>query len=228
MPRETKETKRARARRIVRALRALYPDSRCSLDFRNPFELVIAVILSAQCTDATVNKVTPGLFARWPTPQALADAPQAEVERVVRPTGYYSAKARNIRGAAAMIAERHGGRVPETMEELVELPGVGRKTANVVLWNAHGKNEGIAVDTHVLRIAKRLALATTERPEKTERELADLVPRNEWGHLTHLLIDHGRAVCVARSPRCESCRIAALCPTGPRVLAARAAARTRS
>ena len=201
-----------RARAIYGKLRKLYPDAGCSLAHSDPFQLLVATILSAQCTDARVNMVTPNLFAKYPTPQAMADARQADLERLIRSTGFYRNKAKSIRGACRAIVEQYGGAVPDSMDALVQLPGVARKTANVVLGNAMGKAEGIAVDTHAARLSKRLAFSGQSDPVKIERDLMELFTRRTWTLLTHLLIHHGRAVCDARRPLCEQCTLATLCP----------------
>lgn len=182
------------------------------LNHADPFQLLVAVILSAQNTDANVNKITPALFARWSTPQAFLDAPPGELEEMIRSAGYYNQKARSIRGMCAALLEHHGGQVPRTMDEMLALPGVARKTANVVLSQAFGIHEGIAVDTHVLRVAWRLGLTDHGDAVKVERDLLALVPKARRGIVTNLLILHGRATCVARTPRCGSCAIADLCP----------------
>jgi endonuclease-3 len=203
---------RRRARRICGRLAETYPEAACSLVFDGPYQLLIATILSAQCTDRRVNAVTGPLFARWPGPADLAEAPLAAIERVVRSTGFYRAKARNIRGCAAALVERHGGVVPARLEELVRLPGVGRKTANVVLGSAMGRASGIVVDTHVGRLSRRLGLTAALDPVKVERDLVGIVPRRHWIALSHWLIEHGRAVCRSRRPRCEGCVLARMCP----------------
>ncbi len=210
---ESREHRRARAARIAAQLARHYPGARCSLDFRSPLELLVATILSAQCTDERVNRVTPALFARYPTASAFAAADPAELEAIIRPTGFFRSKARSIRGAAAAIAGRHGGEVPRTMEELVALPGVGRKTANVVLGNAFGV-PGIVVDTHVGRVARRLRLTRATDPVRAEADLAELFPPRRWTALSHELIAHGRAVCRAPTPRCGECFLGRdLCPS---------------
>lgn len=211
MSRETEAERRQRARRIVRRLAAAYPDARCALDFRNPFELLVATILSAQCTDKKVNEVTPALFARYPTPEALAAAPPADVERMIRPTGFYRQKTRAIQASARDLAERFHGRVPRTMDELLTLHGVARKTANVVLGNAFGV-PALAVDTHMKRVNTRLGLTEQEDPVRIERDLAALIPETEWTAYSHRVIHHGRVCCQARRPRCEACPLAADCP----------------
>jgi endonuclease-3 len=181
------------------------------LRYASEFQLLVAVILSAQTTDVGVNKVTPILFERFPTPQTLADADPAKVEEIVHPTGFFRNKTKNIMGAARTIVAEFDGCVPDTMEELLTLPGVARKTANIVLYNAFGKSEGIAVDTHVFRLAHRLGLSSEEDPNKVERDLMALLPREEWGPLTYRLIEHGRAICDAKRPICGQCVLAELC-----------------
>lgn len=198
---------------ILEALRTAYPDAHCALDHRTPFELLVATILSAQCTDVRVNMVTPALFARYPTARALAGADQEELEGLIRSTGFFRAKARNLIGMAQALVADHGGAVPASMEALRILPGVGRKTANVVLGNAFGLNEGVTVDTHVTRLATLLRLTTHHDPVKIERDLMRLVPRSDWTLVSHLLISHGRAVCIARRPRCAACVLRSLCPS---------------
>ncbi|RMH05487.1 MAG: endonuclease III [Planctomycetota bacterium] len=210
-PRESLAARRRRAAAILAALRRLYPRSRTALDWRDPFQLLVATILSAQCTDERVNQVTPALFRAFPDPASLAAAGQEEVEELIRPTGFFRNKARNLRGAAAAIVERHGGRVPETMEELLALPGVARKTANCVLGTAFGRNEGVVVDTHVGRLARRLGLSREKDPVKVERDLMKLFPRDSWTRLSHMLIDHGRTVCRARKADCDACYLVDLC-----------------
>lgn len=202
-----------RAAEIHRRLLALYPDAHCELDYGNPFELAVATILSAQCTDKRVNLVTPELFRRWPTPAALAKAPRAEIERVIQSTGFFRNKAKSLAGFAKGLVERHGGEVPAAMDALVALPGIGRKTANVVLGNAFGRNEGIVVDTHVQRLSKRFGLTRHGDPVKVERTLMPLFPRESWTMLSHLMIWHGRRVCDARKPRCGECALADICPS---------------
>ena len=204
---------RRRTRTIVSRLKREYPDAHCELDYRTPFELLVATILSAQCTDARVNLVTPALFARYPTPAALAAARQEDVEALIRSTGFFRNKARSLIGMAQALAAGHAGAVPSTMVELQVLPGVGRKTANVLLGNAYGKNEGITVDTHVARLATLLGLTRETTPEKIEKDLMALVPRKDWTLFSHLLIWHGRRVCIARRPRCEVCVLNRICPS---------------
>ena len=204
----------ARARAVIRRLRAEYPQAGCSLTFRSPWELLVATILSAQCTDRRVNQVTPDLFARFPTPQAFAEAQQSDVEESIRSTGFFRNKAKSLVGAGRCILHEFGGEVPRTLEELKRVPGAGRKTANVVLGNAYGIAEGIAVDTHASRLSIRLGLTDTREPIKAERQLMQIVPRREWTDWTHLLIAHGREVCIARTPYCDRCVLLDLCPTG--------------
>jgi len=202
LPRVDTAQKR-RARRILEALRKRYPQARCALNYRSPHELLVATILSAQCTDAAVNKATPALFARFPRPGDYAKASPEEIEPYVRSLGFFRNKARAIHEAMKAICEQHGGEVPQTMEELLQLRGVARKTANVVLGNAFGKNEGMVVDTHIARLAKRFGLAPKDAtPERIEKQLMALFPRDSWTELSHMLIAHGRAVCRARGARC--------------------------
>jgi endonuclease-3 len=207
-----------RARKIVNRLKKAYPDARCSLNHANPLELLVATILSAQCTDERVNLVTAELFGKYRLPEDYAAVAQEELELDIRSTGFFRNKAKSIRGACKLIAEQYGGRVPETMEELLELPGVARKTANVVLGNAFGVSSGVVVDTHVSRLSQRLALTRETQPEKIERDLCELVPRADWIELPHLLISHGRAVCKARTPLCAECFLLELCPTGKEIM----------
>jgi endonuclease-3 len=203
---------RAQANAVWKGLAALYPDAHCELDHRSPWELLVATILSAQCTDKRVNMVTPNLFAAYPTPAELAGASPEDVERIVKSTGFFRAKSRALIGVASALVHSHQGSVPRDMSQLVVLPGVGRKTANVVLGNAFGVNEGVVVDTHVARLARRLGLTTESDPVKIERDLMALFPRERWTLLSHLLIWHGRRLCDARKPRCESCPLARICP----------------
>jgi endonuclease-3 len=203
----------SQAREIRRRLLAAYPDARCELDFTTPLQLVVATVLSAQCTDKRVNMVTPVLFARYPDAFALARADLSDLEEIVKSTGFYRNKAKSILGLARVLVERHGGEVPRTMEELVVLPGVGRKTANVVLGNAFGINEGIVVDTHVARLSARLGLTRERDAVKIEQALIPLFPRDSWTMLSHLMIWHGRRVCDARKPRCTECSLRDICPS---------------
>jgi endonuclease III len=202
-----------RACDAMRRLGALYPDAHIALRFDDPWHLLVAVILSAQTTDVGVNKVTPKLFARFPGPEDLADADVEEVEAIVRPTGFYHNKTKSIMGAARMVAAEFGGSVPDTMDDLMRLPGVARKTANIVIANAYGKVEGIAVDTHVFRLAHRLGLTTADDPDKVERDLCALLPRSDWYAVNYRFIDHGRAVCTAKRPACGACVLSDICPS---------------
>jgi endonuclease-3 len=202
-----------RAPEILARLRVTYPDARCALEHRDAFELLCATILSAQCTDARVNLVTPALFAAYPTPAALAQARPAEVEAIVKSTGFFRNKTRSLIGMAQALVADHGGEVPRTMEELRVLPGVGRKTANVILGNAYQINDGITVDTHVARLSRLLGLTRQSDPVKIEQDLMPLFPREQWALLSHLLIFHGRQVCIARRPRCGDCVLSDLCPS---------------
>jgi endonuclease-3 len=201
------------ARTIDRRLAKAYPDARCSLDHSSPFELLVATILSAQCTDERVNMVTPALFRRFPTPEHFAAATTEEIEEHVRSTGFFRNKTRSIKGAATLIAERFGGRVPDTMEEILTLPGVARKTANVVLGTAYGQASGVVVDTHVQRVSRRLGLTSERDPAKIERDLMALLPPAVWVGFSHRVIQHGRRVCAARRPRCSECSLSDLCPS---------------
>jgi endonuclease-3 len=198
---------------ILRELERLYPKADCQLERRNPFELLCATILSAQCTDERVNRVTPSLFARFPTPAALAAAPTPVLEELVRSTGFFRNKAKNLRGAAHVLDEKWGGEVPRSMDELLELPGVARKTANVVLGTAFDIAAGVVVDTHVARLAGRLGLSRETAPEKIERDLMAIIPRERWILFSHQLIWHGRRVCQARKPNCDGCPLAPHCPS---------------
>lgn len=214
---ETIEAKKKRAGRLLTALKKVYPEADCALTHHDPFQLIIATILSAQSTDDTVNKVTPVLFAKYPTPRALADAPREDVEAIVHPTGFFRQKAKSIQGTAAAVADQFDGRVPKTIEELTSLPGVARKTANVVLGTAFGINEGVVVDTHIGRLATRLALTWTSKNDKDavkiERDLMEIIPQKEWTYIGHALIWHGRKVCSARKPNCINCTLAKNCPS---------------
>jgi len=203
----------ALATEIQRRLAEAYPDAHCELDHRNAFELAVATVLSAQCTDKRVNMVTPELFRRWPTPAALAEASLEEIEDVIRSTGFYRNKAKSIQGLARALMADHGGEVPAAMDALVVLPGIGRKTANVVLGNAFGLNEGIVVDTHVARLSARFGLTRETDAVRIERALMPLFARETWAQLSHLLIWHGRRVCDARRPRCGDCLLNDLCPS---------------
>ena len=204
---------KAHARVILDRLLAAYPDAHCALAFRNAFELLGATILSAQCTDKRVNMVTPALFTRYPDASALADAQQSDVEDLIRTTGFFRNKARSLVGMAAGLVERHGGNVPADMDALVRLPGVGRKTANVILGNAFSRNDGIVVDTHVTRVSNRLGLVSSTDAVKIEQVLMPLFPQERWTILSHLFIEHGRQVCHARTPLCGECVLADICPS---------------
>jgi len=212
MPRESKETKAARTQSIMAGLQKAYPDAHCELDHSNPLELLIATILSAQCTDKRVNLVTAELFRKYRSAVDYARARTAELEEDIKTTGFYRNKTKSIQACCRNIVERHNGEVPRTMEELTELGGVGRKTANVVLGNAFGLNAGIVVDTHVARLANRLGLTSEKDPEKTEQALMKLVDQSQWMMFSHWLIWHGRRRCFARKPDCEQCEIKKLCP----------------
>lgn len=213
MPRESKKARRERAGEVQALLRAEYPDAHCELNFEDPFQLGVATILSAQTTDVRVNMVTPVLFARYPDAEALANAAQEDVEEIVRTTGFFRNKAKNIIGFARGLMGDHDGEVPRTLDELAALPGVGRKTANVVLGNAFGIDEGVVVDTHVKRLSTLMRFTREKTPEKIERDLMELFPQDGWTLLSHLLIWHGRRVCDARKPACEACVVSHLCPS---------------
>lgn len=218
MSKERLADKEARAGRIIRGLQATYPQARCELNYSNPLELLIATILSAQCTDKQVNIVTEALFKKYRSARDYAEAAPADLEGDIRRIGLYRNKAKNIKAACQALVEKHGGAVPRTMPELTELDGVGRKTANVVLGNAFGINEGIVVDTHVARLSRRLGLSAQAAPEKIEVDLQRLVPQKTWTLFSHLLIWHGRRRCAARSPDCEHCEIISDCPAGRKAL----------
>ncbi len=211
--RESAAARRERAAEIYDLLLAEYPGAKCALDHASPFELAVATILSAQCTDARVNMVTPELFRRYPDPEALSAALPEELEEVIRSTGFFRNKTRNLIGMAAALVEEHGGELPRNMKELSALPGIGRKTANVVLGNAFGIDEGVVVDTHVKRLSRRLGFTAEATPEKIEKELMALFPRRVWTMLAHLLIWHGRRVCNARRPLCNRCPVSHRCPS---------------
>ena len=212
MPRESHAAKLDRTQKIISALKQIYPDAHCELNFSNPLQLLIATILSAQCTDKRVNLVTAELFKKYHTARDFAEAPLAEIEESVKSTGFFRNKAKNIKGCCAALVERFGGEVPRTMDELHALAGVGRKTANVVLGNAFGINVGVVVDTHVTRLANRLGLAKGTDAVKLEQELVTLVPQQDWTLFSHWLIWHGRRRCAARKPDCANCEIKNLCP----------------
>src|SRR5260370_3396158 len=207
-------TTRERVAQLLKVLPQVYPGAHCDLDFRNPLQLLVATILSAQCTDKRVNMVTPALFKKYRRAKDYANASQAEFENAIKSTGFFRNKTKSIRAAMRAIAEGHGGKVPDTMEELRELPGVGRKTANVVLGNAFEKNEGIVVDTHIARLSQRLGLTKQKDAEKIERDLMKLIPRERWTDWSHWVIWHGRRRCYARKPDCSQCEILRLCPSG--------------
>lgn len=209
-------TREERAFILYQRLKTIYPKTHCTLVYHSPFELLVATILSAQCTDRQVNLVTPKLFEGLRTVHAFAEVSQERLESLIRSTGFFRRKAKNIRAAAREILERHSGRVPKTLETLVTLPGVGRKTANVVLGNAFRRNEGIAVDTHVARLSKRLELTSHSNPVKIERDLMKLLPRKQWSDFSHQLILHGRGCCTARKPSCFTCQLRDACPSSNR------------
>ena len=202
-----------RTRKIINLLRKEYPDAHCSLNYSTPLELLVATILSAQCTDERVNIVTADLFRKYRSCEDYLRVSQSELESDIRSTGFYRNKAKAIQGACRMISENHGGRVPDALEELTALPGVARKTANVVLGNAFGIASGVVVDTHVARLSERLGLTAQKQPEKIERDLMELVPKKDWIAFSHLLIYHGRNVCKARKPLCDECALERLCPS---------------
>lgn len=201
-----------RAGKIAKALTRAYPDAVCALEHQDPFQLLVATILSAQCTDERVNMVTPGLFCKYPTAEKLARSSQSDVERIVKSTGFFRAKAKSLRGMATRLVEEFGGVLPRTVEELTTLPGVGRKTANVLLGTAYGIAAGVVVDTHVKRITHLLGLTRHTDPEKVERDLMELLPKSEWVNFSHRLIHHGRRICIARRPKCPECPLLKLCP----------------
>ncbi len=211
--RESRATRQARTREIIARLKAQYPDAHCSLDHRNPFELTVATILSAQCTDERVNMTTPALFARFPDAESMAGARTEELEGLVKSTGFFRNKAKSLLGMAQHLLDHHDGEVPAEMDALVQLPGVGRKTANVVLGNAFNRNEGVVVDTHVTRLSTRLGLTKSGDAVAIEQDLIPLVPREDWTIFSHLLIYHGRAVCKAPTPRQDDCVLCDICPS---------------
>jgi endonuclease-3 len=211
-------TARERVKQLLKVWPRVYPNAHTELDFKTPLELLIATILSAQCTDKRVNMVTPMLFKKYRSAKDYASAPPGELENAIKSTGFFNSKAKSIRGATSTIAEKFGGKVPNSMEELRELPGVGRKTANVVLGNAFGINEGIVVDTHVIRLSQRLGLTKQKDPEKIEQDLMKLVPQKFWAIWSHWLIWHGRRRCYARKPGCRSCEVFKLCPSGKKFI----------
>ena len=211
-------TARERVANLLKIWPKVYPDAHTELNFKTPLELLIATILSAQCTDKRVNMVTPALFKKYRSAKDYAGAPPGELENAIKSTGFFNSKARSIRGATRTIAEKFGGKVPNSMEHLRELPGVGRKTANVVLGNAFGINEGIVVDTHVIRLSQRLGLTKQKDPEKIEQDLMKLVPQKFWAIWSHWLIWHGRRRCYARKPDCQNCEVFKLCPSGKKFI----------
>jgi endonuclease-3 len=209
-----------RVRAILPILKKTYPDAKCSLDFKTPLELLVATILSAQCTDDRVNIVTKTLFKKYKSAKDYANVPAEELEKDIQSTGFYRNKTKSIRAMAASLLEKHGGKVPQTMDELTALAGVGRKTANVVLGNAFGQNVGITVDTHVTRLSQRLGLTKETDAVKIEQDLIPLVPQQDWALWSHLLIAHGRAICQARKPRCQECPLLPHCPAGQKLVKA--------
>jgi endonuclease-3 len=217
-----KAAEKRRHERLLAKLRELYPNAECALRYTNPFELLAATILSAQSTDKTVNQITPALFKKYPTPAALAKADLLELEALIRPSGFFHNKAKNLITCAVAIENQHHGEVPASMEELIELPGVGRKTANVVLGNAFGINAGVVVDTHIQRLSQRLKLSEEQTPEKIECDLMAIVPQEEWTRFAHRMIQHGRLICQARKPKCHECPLAPDCPSQPMLLKQRA------
>ena len=210
--RETSEEKKKRTREIIRRLKRAYPDAKCSLNHTNPFELLVATILSAQCTDERVNIVTADLFRKYRGPEDYLKVSPRELEKDIQSTGFFRNKTKSIQGASKMLMEEYEGRVPQTMDELLELPGVARKTANVVLGNAFDIKAGVVVDTHVTRLSHRLDLSQEKDPKKIERDLSEIVPKKDWVIFPHLLIAHGRKICRARSPLCEECPVEKYCP----------------
>ena len=201
------------AKTVVRRLRGEYPEAQCALTHENPYELIVSTILSAQCTDEMVNRVTPALFRRYPTPEKLAKAGLPAVEKLIKSTGFFRNKSKSITGMARKVVSDFGGKVPDTMDELLTLPGVARKTANVVLGVAFGKAEGVVVDTHVHRLSRRLGLTKHDDPKKIEKDLMEILPKGDWIDIGHLLIWHGRRVCTARKPACERCVLRDRCPS---------------
>ena len=199
------------AKKIVEALKRRYPDATCSLDFKTPFEMVVAVMLSAQCTDERVNKTTPDIFKKYSTPEDFANIDIELLEKLIHPCGFYKNKAKNIKACAKEIVRRFGGKVPQTMEELTSLPGVGRKSANVIMLEAFGKAEGIAVDTHCKRIANKMGLSKENEPEKIEQDLLKIFDKEDYKDINHLLVWHGRNTCIARNPKCKECPVKEMC-----------------
>jgi endonuclease-3 len=208
---EKKEMKRIE--RALEILKNQYKGAKIALKYKNPFELLVSVILSAQCTDIKVNEVTPILFSRFPSIKTMAEAPIEELESIIRPTGFFRNKAKNIKEAARRIIEDYNGRLPDTMEEMIKLPGVARKTANIVLYNVYGIVSGIAVDTHVKRLSMRLGITREKDPVKIEKDLMELIPQKDWGTISYVLIEHGRNICDAKKPLCAQCPVRGLCPS---------------
>ncbi len=217
MPKETHDQRIQRTRKLIAQFKKLYPGARTALEFENPFQLLISTILSAQCTDARVNMVTPGLFSKYPHAKAFAEASPPEIEQEIRSTGFFRSKAKSIIGASKALVEKHGGEVPADMDALTGLPGVGRKTANCVLGGGFGIQSGIVVDTHVQRLAGRLGLSKETTPEKIEADLMELVPKKDWYLFSNLLILHGRAICNARKPDCAKCKVRTFCPSADKM-----------
>ena len=217
MAKESLTQRQARAEKIAKLLNRYYPNAECALLHKNPYELLVATVLSAQCTDARVNTVTPVLFKKFPGPKQMAAAPLSEIEEIIRPTGFFKNKALSIQSSAKDIVEKHGGEVPQELDQLVDLRGVGRKTANVVLGVAFGKATGVVVDTHVKRLSNRLALVNSTNPVLIEKQLCELLPRKYWIQFSHCLIHHGRQICKARRPQCEKCFLLEYCPTGQKL-----------
>jgi endonuclease-3 len=210
---KTLRTRRKKAKEVIAVLREEFPDTQCSLIHGDAWQLLVATILSAQCTDARVNMVTPGLFEQFPTPQDFADAPIVEIEEAIRSTGFYRNKAKSLQGAARALIERHDGEVPNDMKAMVKVPGAGRKTANVVLGEIYNNPDGVVVDTHVGRISKKLGFSDTGDPVQAERQLNEVIPQADWRDYGHLIIDHGRKTCKARAPKCDDCRLYKWCET---------------
>jgi endonuclease-3 len=222
MANKTVRERQERVKRILPILRKTYPTAKCSLNYKNPLQLLVATILSAQCTDERVNIVTKNLFKDFRTAEDYAKAPQEVIEKYIQSAGFYRSKAKSLRAMAQSLVEKHGGKVPKTMDELTQLAGVGRKTANVVLGNAFGINVGVVVDTHVARLSARLGLSKHTDPVKIEKDLMEIVPQEDWTLWSHLMIYHGRAICQARKPKCTECPLLADCPAGPKFIAAAA------
>jgi endonuclease-3 len=221
-PSRTLQTRLDRVRTILPILKKTYPIAKCSLDHSNPLELLVATILSAQCTDDRVNIVTKSLFKKYKSAKAYANAPQEQLEKDIQSTGFYRNKAKSLRGMAQSLLDKHEGQVPSTMDELTSLAGVGRKTANVVLGNAFHQNVGVVVDTHVARVSQRLDLTKNTDPVKIEQDLIPIIPQDDWTLWSHLLIYHGRAICQARKPKCQECPLLPYCPAGQKLVRAAA------